>query len=189
MLKKNNSKKRPRANFTFNKKTAIKFSKTAYYQARVQNIKMYTHIQNEKRRLSTYKRNKVRQLIKKWVSSIETGPPAIMRALDNIKKRNISYALKLKHNKPESISPFRKHSNLIGIISHPTLLMLAYRNIRGNKGAMAKAGPLKPKMITRLNSQQKKQFKELKDAPDGISGKKLLFVLKLLRKGIYPWGI
>jgi hypothetical protein len=62
-----------RAKTKFNKKTAKGFAKVDYYRACVQNYKKFKFIQEEKRRLATTKKTPIRELIKKWKTTAQTG--------------------------------------------------------------------------------------------------------------------
>ncbi len=162
-----------RAKTSFNTKTAMSFSRTDYYRACIQNYKMDAFIQSEKRRLATSKKDIVRGVIKKWKEVGQTGPPSKYKVINSIAEKNSKIAEKEKKENiwgENSKPPI--HSNLIGIVSDPNILMMAYRTIRGNRGTMTKAMPITKDKLTKLSEQEQEKVVKFYHIPDGKKKKK-----------------
>lgn len=178
-------KKTLKSNFQFDKKQAMKLSKMEYYEAQAKNIAAYEFIEKEKLRLSTPKWEKVTELLEsykklgddKWIST-----PA--KILSGIYKKNKDAAQLEKKGYPTDVL----NTNLINIISDPQTLLLAYRSIKGNRGAMTRAAEVSTATLNRFNEKQREIYYRSLLFPDKFSLRDVHIVSELIKKGIYPWG-
>ena len=81
------------------------------------------------------------------------------------------------------------HTDFSSIISRPEIIILAYRSIRGNKGAMAKAAPFTPEQWKSMSDNEKQLITQIRGSPDGMSISDINLFSDLLKKGLYPWGV
>jgi hypothetical protein len=134
----------------------------------------------EKYRLSTPKWERVTQLLdhyKKQLNATETSPAGA--ALLVIYKKNKAAAIR-------SIPV--KNSNLLSLGSKPEMLLLAYRQIKGNKGVISQASPIAKDQYNNLSPEQRVLYLKSFALPDGLSIYDIFLISKLIRKGAYPWG-
>ena len=85
----------------------------------------------------------------------------------------------------EKIAPNRR---LLSIVSNPETLMLAYREIKGNKGALTPGAEVSEEAYNNMTSMQKELYLKSNKFPDGMNLYYIMLISKLLRKGKYPWG-
>lgn len=134
-------KKLLKANFTFDKKIAMGLCKIDYYKAHDQNMKMYEYLEKEKRRLATPKTSLISELIVKWKSIGDTCQSPVGKILLRIYNKN---------KKATQEGKTAMNTNLIDISAKPEILLLAYRAIKGNKGALTKASILPKHKIEKM---------------------------------------
>jgi hypothetical protein len=96
---------------------------------------MYEHLEKEKLRLSTLKISIVTDLIEKYKELGKTYISPTGKILLRIYEKNKQTAIK------KSIT---ENTNLLQIIGKPETLLLAYREIKGNKEDLSK-GSILPK--------------------------------------------
>lgn len=101
--------------------------------------------------------------------------------LQGIYKKNKEGALKEKHI---------TNSNLLSILTKPETLLLAYREIKGNKGAMTKSATasISKEDFNNLTDSQKILYEKSFTFPDGINIHTIRLACRLLSKNKYPWG-
>jgi len=181
MPKQHKRKIKLKSNFIFDKKIAKKLVKADYYKAQGQNMKNLIHIENEKRRLATPPLKLVTDLLetyKKMGESDWISP--IGSALYGMFEKN-----------KQSILTGKKviNCNILGLVSHPDLLLLAYREIRGNKGSLTPGAYKTTEQINLMTEEQKDIYYKSNIFPDGFSLCDILLTSNLIRKGLYPWGV
>lgn len=178
-------KKTLKSNFKFDKKQAMKFSKIQYYRAQAKNMAAYDFIEKEKLRLSTPRWEKVTQILEYYKTLGEnnwTSTPA--KILAGIYNKNKKAALLEKKGKMTEVL----NTKLINIVSDPQILLLAYRTIKGNKGAMTRATVVSKETLNSLNEKQRQIYYKSLCFPDRFSLRDVFIVSELIKKGLYPWG-
>lgn len=169
-----------KSNFTFDKKTARRFMNIEYYKAQSEYSKKYELIEAEKRRLSTPRWDRVTQILSDFRSLGRTGfICSTGKALHGIYNKNVRA---VKTSKPVL------NQNLLKLLAKPELLLMAYREIRGNKGALTPAADKDPNDIKNMTPEQQEIYYKSKIFPDGFSIADVILVSRLIRKGLYPWG-
>lgn len=153
--------------------------KTDYYQAQGQNLKQWEHIEKEKIRLSTPKWEEIDRLIKYYRNLGFTQLSSTGLVLQGIYNKN-----KTAVSKGEII----KNTNLISVISKPETILLAYREIKGNSGALTKAAEKSKEDFANMDDEQKELYSRSLTFPDGISIYDIFAISRLIRTGRYPWG-
>jgi retron-type reverse transcriptase len=172
--------KKLQSNFSYDRSQAIALCKIDYYKAQAKNMKMYNFMEEEKLRLSTPKWEIITELLEKYKSLGEDGWESSMgKTLLGLYNKNKEAAL---NNTPV------KNTNVLSIIAKPETLLIAYRAIKGNKGAMTKGATMSSEQFKQLNSNQKIAYFKSNIFPDEFSLQDVYVVSKLLRKGLYPWG-
>jgi len=172
--------KKTLSTITYDQEIAKRLSKTEYYAAESSNMRMYEFIQKEKSRLSTPKWDYISRLITfykelgsdDWVSP--TG-----KTLLGLYKKNKSAAIQGRA---------ATNTNLLKVLAKPELLLLAYRAIRGNKGALTKAAQVSSEQFSSYTDEQKTLYFKSNTFPDKFSLEDVLLTSRLLSKGLYPWG-
>lgn len=180
-----------KSTFTFDRKTAIRLCKISYYKAQARNMAAYAYIQKEKIRLSTPQQKKVTELIEKYKKMGEdkwTSTPG--KILLGIYQKNKNYLQSIRFNKQKGKDPPDPviNTKLLEVVANPQMLLLAYRAIKGNRGAMTKGTEQSIERIKTYNPQQLKVYYRSLQFPDRFSLRDVFLVSELLRKGLYPWG-
>jgi retron-type reverse transcriptase len=174
-------KRRLKSLIVFNKKSAIRFSNLDYYRAQSKNMKSYVFLESEKRRLSTPRWEKVTEIIESYKDKGSTTQSKIGRILIGMYNRNVEAAKR-------GLTPV-KHSKLLQLVAMPEMLLLAYRFIRGNRGALTRGGLKTKDHLGLMTPLQKRVYFKSNIFPDGFSMKHVYLVSTLLRYGKYPWGV
>lgn len=173
-----------RSKVQFNLKTAKRMVDSKYYVAQASLRKNYMAIQQKKIALATPSWNVITNLL----DSYKRG------AMDAINNNNYSSAAKVlygiyKKNKDAAKKKTKiKTTHLIGVISRPEILMLAYRSIKGNKGAMTEGAIVTKEMFEKFSPAQRELYLKGLKLPDGMSLYLFHAMSQLIRKGNYPWG-
>lgn len=178
--------KKLKSKFIFDKKQAKKFTKIHYYQAQAKNMKAYEFLMKEKRRLNTPKWSTVTKIIDLYKNQGLTGWTSRSgKILTGIYNKNKEAAILIKKGlTPSEII----NSDLLSIVSSPETLLLAYRAIKGNKGAMTKASDISTQQFNTMTQEQKELYFRSKIFPDKFSLRDVIKVSNLLKTGLYPWG-
>lgn len=181
LKKKPKSKKRIKlyAKSIFNKDNAKRMMNISYYRAQAINQKNYEFIEKEKARLSTLPWEKITEKIANYKKLAETKPSTLGKILKGIFEKN----KKANLNNKKAIN-----SNITSIIAKPETLMLAYKLIKGNKGAMTPGEEMDRKKYESMDNDQRFLYLRSLSFPDGISLGDIILTSKLLRKGKYIWG-
>jgi len=178
-MKKKTARLAYKATTRFDKKIAKSLMNLDYYKAQSANQKNYVHIEKEKLRLSTPRWTKVTDLITNYKLLGYTEKSSSGRAFLGIYKKNKTIALG---------APFQKTTNILSIIARTETLLLAYKKIKGNRGALTKGAVVDPIKLQSYSPQQRELYYKSQIFPDGFSIRDLDIVSFLLLKGKYPWG-
>jgi hypothetical protein len=86
-------------------------------------------------------------------------------------------------------SPYNigKTQKILQIISRPETLILAYKRLKGNKGAMAKGSPVDKHTFDNYTPAQKRIYYVKNIFPDGFSLRDIYNAGFLILKGDYPF--
>ena len=181
-------KKRKKLKIKTNLKSTIQFDlqqakrsdKIDYYKTQALYMRMYNEIQKEKIKLATPKWEYVTDLIN-WYKNLgeEEWKSPVGKTLLGIYKKNKEGVLKGKKV---------LNTKLIQVVSRPELLLLAYKSIRSNKGAMTEGTIISKDKWKKLDEDQKKLYLNSLTFPDKFNMEDILLCSKLIQKGIYPWG-
>lgn len=163
----------------FSKNVAKTFTKLEYYKYQEDYIKTLPQREREKIKYSTPRRPRVSDLISKYKSKIDEMCDGTWYVLNGIYKKNRRAA---KEGKAA------KNANILGLVANFSVLVTAYKKIRGNKGAMTLAADMCKKHWNLLSEKQKKFIQKSSRTPDGMSREILEITASLLKKGEYPWG-
>lgn len=172
-------KKKIKSTIIFNKKIAKRFSKTEYYQSQAINMKTYDEIERDKLRLSTPRSDIITGLIDYYKNKASSWTSSTGRILYGIYEKNKKAA---KGGAPVN------NSNLLQVLAKPETLLLAYRAIKSNEGALTKAAEKSQQEIENMTEEQRKLYFKSQSFPDKFSLSDVILTSKLLQKGIYPWG-
>lgn len=173
-----------KSTFTFDKNVARGLVDTSYYEAQddspkgtVNIRKNYEHIEIEKTRLSTPDWGRVTMILEDFRNiGMGSYESPVGKTLLGLYKKN-----------KETNLPSR-NTNLVSIVAKPEMLLMAYKEIRGNKGALTPGAEKSPQDLANMTEEQKEIYLKSNIFPDGFSLKDVLLVSRLIRKGLYPWG-
>ena len=173
------TKKKLKAEIVFKEETAKKLVDTSYYSAQAKNLREIQLIESEKIRLSTPKWEKITKQLEYYKQLGESQPSGTGTVLLGLYNKNKEAVLKKEH---------AINSNLLSIIAKPETLMLAYREIRGNKGALTNGAAVSKETYLNMNWQQKELYYKSFSLPDGMSLYYINLISYLIRKNKYIWG-
>jgi len=177
--KKQLRKKKIVATTTFTPEVAKKLVDISYYMAQAKNTSQLEFLEREKSKLKTPRLDRITNLLEKYKVLGETEACPAGKVLLGI------------YNKNKEAAEARKsaiNTNLVSVISKPEVLLLAYKAIKGNKGALTQGAPMSPEAFAKLDEQQKKIYFKSLSLPDGISLHDIHLISRLIRTGRYPWG-
>jgi hypothetical protein len=158
---------------------AKRFSKTEYYRAQDKNMKTWQHIINQKRKLSIPKLEFVTNLIGYYKDKSKDYTRATGKILHGIYEKN----------KKAIISGTQgKNTNFIEIVAKPETLLLAYRAIKANKGAMTRGSEKSIEEVKNMTPDQQELYINSISFPDKFSLSDILLTSRLIQKGVYAWG-
>jgi retron-type reverse transcriptase len=167
------------ANIKFNAKLAQRLVDASYYRAQGINMREYEKLEKEKIKLSTLPWETITTLLKQFKKSAEEEKSEVGRILVGLYEKN-------KRAATNNVSCV--NTKLLSIVSKPEILMIAYRSIRGNKGALTPGAEVSTETYNNMTTEQKELYLKSLRFPDGISLYYINLMSKLLQKGIYPWG-
>jgi hypothetical protein len=101
----------------------------------------------------------------------------------------VTHGIFKKNSEAAKEGKVAKNSHLLDIVAKPEMLMLAYKLIKGNKGAMTPAAPFDKVSYLKLSYEQKALVLNTFKAPDGLTLNQILLTSSLLKEGKYPWGV
>jgi retron-type reverse transcriptase len=167
------------ANTQFDAKLAQRLVDPSYYRAQGINMREYAKLERAKVRLSTTPWDRISGLIEKYKHLANTEVSPMGRTLIGLYEKN---KLMVQNNQPQ------RNSNLLSIVSKPETLMLAYRAIRNNKGALTPGAAISKEDYNKMSDKQKELYLKGPKFPDGMNLYHIIMISKLLRRGAYPWG-
>jgi hypothetical protein len=153
---------------------------SSYYRSQSQDMKDLLFIEQEKLRLRTRKWIKITEIITRYKEKAYNTRCTTGKVLQGIFEKNKLMAL-------EQI-PFKKKTNIPPLVARTETLLLAYRRIKKNKGAMAKAANVSADVLMGYTNMQREIYYRKKIFPDGFSLRDVDLTGYLLLKGKYPWG-
>lgn len=168
-----------KSTFKFNKAIAKSFANVAYYRAQSKNARNQYFIDSEKIRLKTPRMDVMTKLINWYrkLGSTRTSSTALI--LLGIFNKNSRAAAK---------GQVASNEKLISVICKPETLLLAYRAIKGNKGALTAAAPVTSKTYNNFSKEQKRLYLKSFSFPDKLCLDEFFAISALLKKGYYTWG-
>lgn len=172
-------KKKLQATTKFDKKIAVRSTNIDYLRAQDSNMKNYAHIQGEKFRLAAPKLYDITQIFEIYKNLGEGEYSKTGAILQGIYNKNKYFAEK---------GEVASNENLLHLVSKPETLLLAYKEIKGNKGAMSLGSEMSVEKFEKLTVKQKYLYEESFRFPDGMSLGHIRLISHLLRTGKYPWG-
>ena len=170
---------RPRAKLPYNKEAARKLMDLRYYKAQAIDSRQYQLIQEAKARLSTKRWDYISNLIDFYKDKGFNENSQVGKVLQGIYNKNKDAVLKGKQV---------MNTQLLSVLATPEMLLLGYKAIKGNKGALTPAAEISKEKFNSLTQPQKiVYFKSLR-FPNGINMYSVLLMSDLLKKGLYVWG-
>lgn len=169
-----------KATFIFNKKIAKSFHNMDYYESQSHFQKNQVEIEAVKKSMSTSQKEEVVAIFDEYKDKGEKQVYAIHSLLYHIKEKRIAA---LKAN-----LPLPKINNILSLIGNVNILLVAYRQVRKNPGALTSAWQIPIAEFNRLNLEQQQFLDSLFDAPDAINYKLIKQISVLVKNGAYPWG-
>jgi len=144
-------------------------------------MKNFTHLEAEKKRRGTHRWGFVTEILDGFKRKGYDGPrSSVAVTLHKIYEKNSAMV--------KGLRPFGKTTNVIKVISRPETLMLAYKRLKRNKGAMTRSADVSASVFNSYSPAQKELFFKKRIFPDGFSLRDIYLTSRLLRKGNYPWG-
>jgi len=151
-----------------------------YYNSLAMDIKNIKTIKRENAQLKTEKKIEITEKIREYRNKAITEPEKIFKVLKGIYNKNVNCATTAQ-------AP-PKHKDLLNIVAHPSMLILAYKKIKGNKGATTKGASPPPEWWNGFKDEDKKDLKKLLGLPTGMSLQQIYIISELIKKGKYKWG-
>jgi len=168
------------ATWHYDKREARKGMDVSYYVAQGLNQKTHEKILKEKGRLSVPRSPRITEILNKFRQEGESKESVTGKILHKIFEKNKAMV--------KGQVPFQKTTNILPIIARPETLLLAYKRLKGNKGAMAKAAFMNSERYRTLSPLQQSLYKKALRFPDGFNYKDIELTGYLVLKGQYPWG-
>lgn len=181
-MKKNSRSKRKkilRATTKYDKRIAVQSTNIEYLRAQDKNMKNYSHLQREKLRLAAPRLYEITKILNYYKGLGESESSKAGSILLGIYKKNKEAAEK---------GEIASNEKLLHLVSKPETLLLAYKEIKGNKGALSLGAEMPQDKFKRLTLEQKYLYEESFRFPDGMSLGHIRLISQLLRSGMYPWG-
>ena len=169
-----------RSKIVFEKKIAIQFSKMAYYRVLTDDIKSLPGRDREKAKYSTPKQTRITDMFALYKQRLHEKSKGYFHVMRGIYNSNVRSA-------NESQTP-PVHTNIMSLVASVPALIVAYRKIRNNKGAMTLGAMLAHNELKKMDPFQRKYLSRTTRAPDGLSLSVFTAASYLLKKGKYPWG-
>lgn len=169
-----------RSPIVFNKKIAIRLTRSDYYRVLGEDIRNLPSRAREKIRYSTPKQKKVTRLIEHYKTLLVEKSEGIFHVLKGMYNTN-SVAV-TKNDKPPI------HTNLVSLVASVPALIVAYKKIIKNRGACTLGAMLSFHRSRTLNKFQRRLISSTANSPDEISYGIFKATSDLLKQGKYPWG-
>jgi retron-type reverse transcriptase len=168
------------ARIPFNKAAARRQFDVGYYQAQVSNWKNMGFIEAEKKRLGTPKWGQVTRILKHFRDLGLERRSKTAKILVKIFEKNKDIAL--------GRAPFTKTEKVLSVVARVETLLLAYKRVKRNRGALTRAAHLSAQVYSRLGPRQRTLYTSTRLAPDGIHLRDFDLASFLIMKNAYPWG-
>lgn len=166
---------------TIDEKDSSRFHKSyAYYESLAKNYRITRYLDKEKVRLHTNPQSNVTNKINLLTSLAQQDEGGIFAVLKNIYHKNLAATAKRK------APPL--HNDILNIVAHPDILIVAYKKIKPNKGATSKGAQPPLEWWNKVKEEDKEGVKRILTMPDGISLKEILLISQLIKQGKYQWG-
>lgn len=181
----NKNNKNFTAKAVFSKKIARKSHNIDYYKCNEFTIKNVDFMTQEKNKLKTEEKDKVSSRIKEILNdnlNFEQGK--VFDIIQKIYDKNQGIAFNLKRNAKKD----KVNSNLLNLLADPSLLMVSYKKVRKNSGAMTEAYEMSLGNYDKLDAEQKSWINKTSNGPDGITKEVILLTSKMIKENKYPWG-
>lgn len=174
-----------RATIPYNKKTANRFHDLEYYKVSAEETLELPLKRQRKEELESRKQRFLTKRIRAINALADKKTIRITKTLKGIYDKNTSYAFEGGggHNLPSILTYCT-----LQVVSHYWDIIMAYRKIRGNKGALTEAYVLSEEKYLKFSGVQKSLLNQSHKFPDGITKSTFYHASNLLRKGLYPWG-
>lgn len=179
-LQKTKKRTRLRSLIAYNTREAAGFHDLRYYMAQQDEVKNQGYKLQLKTKLSAAHKKIVTDMIYYYKEHAKNYMNKAWLILDGIYRRNMVAA---STGQPPPI-----HSDLMGVVSSLPVLLIAYKMVRKNKGAMTLAYTLSNERKRNLTILQVKYLNKVFKLPDGISIDTLRETSTFLKSGTYPWG-
>lgn len=173
-------KTRLRSLIAYNQRNAAKFHDVRYYLSQQIDTRNQEYKLNLKRNLAVTHKKIITEIIENYKEYAKNYTNKAWLILNGIHKRNVVAAL--KNEAPPT------HSDLMGLVSSLPMLLIAYKQVRKNKGAMTLAFHLSKDRKRNLSRYQISFLNKTFGMPDGMSVKLLNVTSDLIKSGRYPWG-
>lgn len=171
--------KKLESNITFDLNVAKRYSNLSYSKAQAKNQKMLMFIESEKARLSTPNWEKITAMLDYYRNKGENETSSLGRVLLGVYNRNKDGIM--------SNNPIM-NTNLMSILGKPEILMIAYKEIKKNKGALTMGAEISKEIFNSMSEEQKTLYLKSISFPDGITLHDFEVIAALIRKNKYPWG-
>lgn len=167
------------ASTKFNLKTAKRLVDNSYYTAQNKNMRDNNIIEKDKISLKTPKWEYISELLNFFRESAENNTSTSAKILNGIYMKNVNGSSK---------NLLVENYKILSVVSRPEILAIAYRAIRGNKGALTLASWKSKEDFNTMTKEQQEFYLQSFNFPDGINLLTFFQISDLLRKGLYPWG-
>ena len=181
-MKKNSRSQRKkilRATTKLDKRIAVRSTNIEYLRAQDKNMKDYSHLQREKLRLAAPRLYEITKIINYYKG---------LGGSESSKAGSVLLGIYKKNKEAAEKGEMASNENLLHLVSKPETLLLAYKEIKGNKGALSLGAEMPQDKFERLTPEQKYLYEESFRFPDGMSLGHIRLISQLLRSGMYPWG-
>lgn len=163
----------------YSAKLAQRLVDPSYYRAQGRNLREFAKLEKVKIKLSTPPWEKVSKLLDYYKESAENSNSSTDKTLIGIFNRNKECAIK-------GIDCY--NSKLLSVVAKPETLILAYKAIKNNKGAMTRGGEVSQETYNNMSEKTRTLYLKGLTFPDGINFYYFFLMSELLIKGRYPWG-
>lgn len=169
------------ASIVYNKKIAMSFHNTKYYEAQSEYQSSLVELERVKLTLSTSHKERVTTIFEEYKKKGESRVYAIHGVLFNIREKTMKAIINKK--------PLPKVDDILSVVGNINVLLCAYRTIKGNVGALSSAWEIPIAEANRLSDDQRILLDSLFNLPDALQYKLLRQISSLIKNGAYPWGV
>lgn len=169
-----------KSKIVFNKKIAIRLTKSSYYKVLGEDSRNLPSRNKEKAKYSTSHKEIVTKQIKEYKTLLKKNSQGVFNVFKGIYNTNVKAAME------GQIPP--KHTNITSLVASVPNLIVAYKQIRSNKGATTLGAMLSYNRTKVLTPLQRRLISATANSPDGLSYWHFKLTSTLLKQGKYPWG-